>query len=161
MGGVLAAAVALGALVSAPTSALAAAGANTSGGEGVHLYRLYNPYATFGTHHYTTDAAERDVLMAAGWRDEGTGWVAIAGREFLLDGSVPAHVRAAADALKVPDDEYVTYSIQDAPSSLGLPEGMKSIGFISDDREMAAGTYLNPGNSVDTELFFMTWRPTW
>lgn len=31
------------------------------------VYRLYNPYASSGDHHYTMDAAERDALVAAGW----------------------------------------------------------------------------------------------
>ena len=42
------------------------------------LYRLYNPNATgqyeAGAHHYTTNTAERDQLIAAGWIDEGIGW---------------------------------------------------------------------------------------
>ena len=38
------------------------------------LYRLYNPNAESGTHHYTANAAERDYLAAIGWNDEGIGW---------------------------------------------------------------------------------------
>ena len=42
------------------------------------LYRLYNPNAKgpqeAGAHHYTTSAAERDSLVAAGWNSEGIGW---------------------------------------------------------------------------------------
>ncbi len=42
------------------------------------LYRLYNPNASgqyeAGAHHYTSDAAERDILVGLGWNDEGIGW---------------------------------------------------------------------------------------
>ena len=44
-----------------------------SGGD-VPLYRLYNPNAWTGTHHYTTSAEERDFLASIGWRYEGIGW---------------------------------------------------------------------------------------
>ncbi len=40
----------------------------------VVMYRLYNPNS--GEHHYTADKAERDNVVAAGWNDEGVGWVA-------------------------------------------------------------------------------------
>ena len=36
------------------------------------VYRLYNPYG--GEHHYTMSVAERDMLIRAGWNDEGIGW---------------------------------------------------------------------------------------
>lgn len=38
------------------------------------MYRLYNPNS--GEHFYTADMHERDDVVAAGWRDEGIGWVA-------------------------------------------------------------------------------------
>ncbi len=42
------------------------------------LYRLYNPNAKGalepGSHHYTKDAHERDVLVGMGWTEEGIGW---------------------------------------------------------------------------------------
>lgn len=38
------------------------------------VYRLYNPYATVGTHHYTTSAQERLTMASAGWQTEGIGW---------------------------------------------------------------------------------------
>ena len=40
------------------------------------LYRLYNPNAVVGAHHYTTDRAERDTLVELGWTYEGIGWYA-------------------------------------------------------------------------------------
>lgn len=48
---------------------------------GTTLHRLYNPYVdpsarynNSGSHHYTTSVAERDALVAQGWRYEGTAW---------------------------------------------------------------------------------------
>ena len=42
------------------------------------LYRLYNPNASgqyeAGSHHFTEDIAERDILVGLGWNDEGIGW---------------------------------------------------------------------------------------
>lgn len=38
------------------------------------MYRLYN--ANSGEHFYTSSWGERKVLIAAGWKDEGTGWYA-------------------------------------------------------------------------------------
>jgi len=38
------------------------------------MYRLYNPYS--GEHFYTASISERDDVVAAGWTDEGIGWIA-------------------------------------------------------------------------------------
>lgn len=38
------------------------------------MYRLYNPNS--GEHFYTLEAAEKNNLIKAGWKDEGTGWTA-------------------------------------------------------------------------------------
>ncbi|MEG2456800.1 MAG: hypothetical protein RSB08_03135, partial [Clostridia bacterium] len=35
--------------------------------------RLYNP--NNGLHHYTTSTYERDSLVKAGWKNEGTAWM--------------------------------------------------------------------------------------
>ncbi len=40
----------------------------------VSMHRLYNPNS--GEHFYTSDVAEYEGLVAAGWRDEGIGWIA-------------------------------------------------------------------------------------
>ena len=49
--------------------------------KGTPMYRLYNPNATgryeAGAHHYTADTAERDSLVAIGWRDEGVAWYGV------------------------------------------------------------------------------------
>lgn len=36
------------------------------------FYRLYNPNS--GTHHFAASRGERDMLVSAGWNDEGIGW---------------------------------------------------------------------------------------
>ena len=41
---------------------------------GMPLYRLYNPNAASGAHHYTTSTDERDMLANTGWIKEGTGF---------------------------------------------------------------------------------------
>lgn len=46
--------------------------------EGGAVFRLYNPYS--GAHHFTTGAGERDALIGAGWKDEGTAWTARVGK---------------------------------------------------------------------------------
>lgn len=128
------------------------------------VYRLYNPNATSGAHHYTTDAAERDALVDAGWRDEGIGWTAVLGRRFLFDDSQPEYVYVAAEALNVPENEpYITYSLtEEGPSKDGVvKEGMKMIAFYSDDEKMTATTYLNPDYSIDWEIFFIPWTVAW
>ena len=53
----------------APMSRAAMARANVSSAK---MYRLYNPNS--GEHFYTANAAERDKVKKAGWRDEGIGW---------------------------------------------------------------------------------------
>ena len=40
----------------------------------VPQYRLHNPNATVGAYHFTASIEERDVLIAAGWEDQGIGW---------------------------------------------------------------------------------------
>ena len=46
--------------------------------QGEPVYRLYNPNATgqyaASAHHFTKDMNEKNILIAAGWNDEGIGW---------------------------------------------------------------------------------------
>ncbi|MDU6574723.1 hypothetical protein N4S13_20370 (plasmid) [Enterococcus raffinosus] len=42
----------------------------------VAVYRLYNPNAKAGAHHYTPNSNERDHLVQVGWRSEGVGFYA-------------------------------------------------------------------------------------
>jgi len=43
----------------------------------VQLYRQYNPNAAAGSHNYTSNTAERDMLIKAGWKDEGNAWMGL------------------------------------------------------------------------------------
>lgn len=36
------------------------------------LYRLFNPNALFGAHHYTDDSNEREALTSQGWKEEAS-----------------------------------------------------------------------------------------
>lgn len=38
---------------------------------GVPVYRLYNPNAKVGSHHFTMSSYERNYLIKAGWKNEG------------------------------------------------------------------------------------------
>ncbi len=38
------------------------------------MYRLYNPNAVTGTHHYTANYGEAMYLQNIGWSFEGVGW---------------------------------------------------------------------------------------
>ncbi len=46
-------------------------------GQGVPLFRVYNPNEYANNHHYTTSAVERDHLLGLGWRDEGISWYGV------------------------------------------------------------------------------------
>ena len=46
--------------------------------KGAPVYRLYNPNAKSGAHHFTISAAEQKAVKDAGWTDEGIGWFALA-----------------------------------------------------------------------------------
>ena len=45
--------------------------------ERVPLYREYNPNEFANNHNYTTDRGEHDILLEAGWRDEGLAWYGV------------------------------------------------------------------------------------
>ena len=45
--------------------------------EGRPMYRLRNPNATVGAHHFTMSEEERDHLIDIGWIDEGIGWYSV------------------------------------------------------------------------------------
>ena len=50
--------------------------------QGEPVYRLYNPNAQgAGSHHYTINRAERDLLSAKGWVYEGIAWFGMDGLE--------------------------------------------------------------------------------
>ena len=124
------------------------------------VYRLYNPNAVSGAHHYTTDAEERDALVKAGWKDEGTGWNAINGRQLLLDENAPSYLFAVADALKVPNDQYITYKINISESEyVDEVDGRTTVAFYGDDNDEYGWAYLNDDNTVDLSIFHLTFGP--
>jgi hypothetical protein len=45
--------------------------------QGTPLFRLYNPNASSGAHHYTVSKSEAEMLVAAGWNDEGIAWYGV------------------------------------------------------------------------------------
>lgn len=55
-------------------------GDEAAAAETQQVYRLYNPVS--GEHFYTVNAVERDNLVAAGWADEGIGWIAPVSSDF-------------------------------------------------------------------------------
>lgn len=55
-----------------PEASMSRAAMTRTGAPSAKMYRLYNPNS--GEHFYTANAAERDKVKKAGWRDEGIGW---------------------------------------------------------------------------------------
>ena len=49
-------------------------GWRSAGENGVPVLRQYNPYASAGTHNYTTSEHEAMALVELGWLYEGIGW---------------------------------------------------------------------------------------
>lgn len=49
---------------------------SASAGEGVPVYRQYNPNQATGTHNFTTSKEENDYLASIGWHAEGIAWYA-------------------------------------------------------------------------------------
>jgi len=47
---------------------------NSAAESEVPQYRLWNPNAVRGAWHFTSDEGERNVLLEAGWQDQGIGW---------------------------------------------------------------------------------------
>ena len=42
----------------------------------IPIYRLYNPNAKTGTHHYTASGIEKNYLVSQGWKYEGIAFYA-------------------------------------------------------------------------------------
>ena len=47
---------------------------NSTGTDGVPLYRVFNPYVTLNPHHYTDSLEECEFLKSNGWIVEGISW---------------------------------------------------------------------------------------
>ncbi len=89
----------------------------------VEMQRMYNPNS--GEHFYTADPAERDFLVAAGWKHEGTGWKA------PKESSTPVY------RLYNPNAGDHHYTTDNAERSALLAVGWKDegIGWYSDDSQ--------------------------
>jgi hypothetical protein len=47
---------------------------NSASEDHIPQFRLYNPNADCGSHHYTSSMEEREYLVSLGWIYEGIGW---------------------------------------------------------------------------------------
>ena len=47
---------------------------NSASSSNIPMYRLFNPNADCGSHHYTGSMEEREFLVSLGWIYEGIGW---------------------------------------------------------------------------------------
>ncbi len=45
--------------------------------KGVPVYRQYNKNAKTGSHNYTANLAENDMLVKSGWKAEGIFWYGV------------------------------------------------------------------------------------
>lgn len=89
----------------------------------VSMQRLYNPHS--GEHFYTASAAERDMLVNAGWNYEGSGWTA------PERSNTPVYRLYNANA---GDHHYTTSTVErDALLAAGWAD--EGIGWYSDDQQ--------------------------
>jgi hypothetical protein len=89
------------------------------------MYRLYNPNS--GEHFYTASIAERNSIIAAGWKYEGIGWTA------------PRKSNTPVYRLYSGTDHHYTTSADERDNLVSLGWKYEGIGWCSDD---AKGTPL-------------------
>lgn len=109
----------IGVLVTLPPSTFADEG-------NISMYRLYNPNS--GEHFYTGSAYERDRVIAAGWNEEGIGWVA------------PSTSETPVYRLYNPNagDHHYTKSAYERDHLISVGWSDEGIGWYSDDAETVA-----------------------
>ena len=90
----------------------------------VPMYRLYNPYTL--EHLLTADAAERDLLVGAGWSLDGVAW------ESPDEGD-------RVYRLYNPYDDWHTYSMDQAEIDMLVPLGWKIDGAVCHSATKAEG----------------------
>ncbi len=90
------------------------------------MYRLYNRNS--GEHFYTASAGEKSALVAAGWRDEGVGWVA------------PTHSSTPVYRLYNKHGGAHHYTTSEGEASLLVAAGWRDegVGWYSDDAKTVA-----------------------
>ena len=98
----------------------------------LEVYRLYNPYS--GEHLYTTSGLERDSLTAAGWSDEGTGWLA------------PSESASPVYRLYNPytGDHHYTKSLVEKKSLVEAGWNDEGVGWYSAEEGVAVHRQYNP-----------------
>ncbi|MEI3376601.1 MAG: lectin like domain-containing protein [Coriobacteriales bacterium] len=89
--------------------------------ERVTMYRLYNPNS--GEHFYTASTLERDATVAAGWNDEGVGWVA------------PDSSQTPVHRLYSGTDHHCTTSTVERDYLVSVGWSDEGIGWYSDDAQ--------------------------
>lgn len=94
--------------------------------ESLDLYRLYN--RSSGEHFYTSRTEERNSLIHAGWKDEGTGWVA-PGRS-----NTPVYRLYNSNA----GDHHYTLDPLERTTLIQLGWDDEGIGWYSDDAKTVA-----------------------
>ena len=105
-------------------------------GKGRVMLRLYNPNS--GEHFYTSDTAERDSLVQAGWSFEGEGWTA------------PADSSTAVYRLYNPNagDHHYTTDASERNALVELGWNNEGIGWFSDDAQSVKLYRLYNPNAV-------------
>ena len=87
------------------------------------LFRLYNPNS--GEHFYTSNSAERNLLISIGWNDEGIGWFA------------PFHSNTPVYRLYNPNagEHHYTTNAGERDHLIALGWNYEDIGWYSDDAQ--------------------------
>lgn len=99
----------------------------------VTMFRLYNPNS--GEHFYTNSVNERDTLIKAGWKNEGTGWIA------PNYSNVPVYRLYNANA----GDHHYTTSLNEKNTLVSLGWTYEEIGWYSDpDQSVPVYRQYNP-----------------
>ena len=107
----------------------------------LEVHRLYNPYT--GEHFFTTSDFERDSLTAAGWDNEGTGWLA------------PSESAAPVYRLYNPytGDHHYTKSLVEKSSLVEAGWNDEGIGWYSAEEGVAVHRQYNPFAATGTHNY--------
>ena len=101
----------------------------------IDMYRLYNPNS--GEHFFTSSAGERDLLVSAGWTNEGIGWKA------------PVTSNTPVYRLYNPNggEHHYTTSVAEKNNLVAMGWNDEGIGWYSDDNHgVAVYRQYNPNS---------------
>ncbi|MDO4536978.1 MAG: InlB B-repeat-containing protein, partial [Coriobacteriales bacterium] len=108
----------------------------------LQMWRLYNPNS--GEHFYTASAGERDLVIAAGWRNEGKTWRA------PLSSSTPVYRLYNRNG----GDHHYTMSAGERDLLVAAGWSNEGIGWYSDDAEgVAVLRAYNPNAKTGSHHF--------